>query len=181
VPGKAWTVKRAILALIILAIAAACGGTTLGNKLTLSLSLNTTTVRGGGTVNGFLVAKNPGLPIDLTQDETRLRCRTGFAVGLSGNGIPTTGPAFTANCVSVKHQYLKHGVTRWKAQITASYGRCTSGPASIGTPRCEPGGQIPPLPPGTYNTVVSWSTPVPLPKVPPVAIHVIADLAPSHG
>jgi hypothetical protein len=159
-------------ATLVAFVLASCGGPAPSgatNRLSIQIDLRTTHVVAGHEIKGVLVVHNPHAAIDLTK-VVRGHCQPGFAVILT-KGSFHNYVGFAASCVSAPF-VISHGMTRLPFTVTTSYNECLGpGGSSVNNvPRCLSADRSPPLPRGSYDAVIEWSTTVPLPKPTPVAV-----------
>lgn len=135
------------------------------NRIQTQIVLSTTHVVAGYHIDGALVVRNPGPPIDLT--EIAHHCRPTFAIYLSNSHIDNQ-PVIALIC-SPRPFVISHGTTRLQFTVPTTYSSCQQGPGQggSGTPQCLPAGGSPPLPRGSYEAVETL-LPMPMPK--PVAV-----------
>ncbi|MBS1837432.1 MAG: hypothetical protein JST64_07010 [Actinobacteria bacterium] len=125
------------------------------------LELSATSMPAGGTLNGEVVIDNDtGAPI------TFRGCGTPVNVTLHGHGVsqggvwPMCGQDLT----------FPVGESRWPVTVSATFGMCGES-ADPQVRRCVDG-HVPPLPPGTYRAVATWSSDAFQLEVPAVTVTV---------
>ncbi len=129
------------------------------------LELDTSSVAGGGTIEGRVVVNNDtGAPIQV------ISCMSVFHAGLQNDRLfAVPGSRMCATGFDIPA-----GESTWAVTIAVTYAACTQDPGSAteSTPLCTSGPTpgIPPLPPGRYSTVVIVPEGFPVPA--PVEITV---------
>lgn len=103
-------------------------------------------VEAGSELRGTVVVNNgTGEPIDITY------CSAPFAAGLRNDGAETT--LVTNRCLNSGQ--IPPGFSTFPVEILTTYGACVEGGSALpGQVACDPGGAIPPLPPGEYEVVL---------------------------
>jgi hypothetical protein len=158
--------RRAAIASVLLAVLALAGLVTgcarTPAKVSARLVLPSYTITAGHQLSGQVIIDNQ------TGHALHFRgCGSPVNVTLSnGHYHPTGAGAACAGTATVPT-----GQTTYPVKVEASYLSCSVGHADGNMPRCAPGDQPPPLPPGTYQASLSVAISV-AQAPPPVIIHV---------
>jgi len=157
---------------LVALLLASCGGSApprASTRISIQIDLRTTHVVAGHEIKGVLVVHNPHPAFDLTE-KVRGHCQPGFAVILT-QGEFHNYVGFAASCVPAPF-VIAHGTTQFAFTVTTSFNECVEpGGSSVNhIPHCLSSGRSPPLPHGSYDAVIEWSTSVPLPEPTPVEV-----------
>ncbi len=158
--------------ILVAVLLASCGGPAppqASTRLSIQIDLRTSHVVAGDEIKGMLVVHNPHAAFDLTK-VVRGHCQPGFAVILT-KGKFHNYVGFASSCVNAPF-VISHGTTQFAFTVTTSFTECL-GPGSSSVndvPHCPSSGRLPPLPRGSYDAIIEWSTSVPLPRPAPVAV-----------
>jgi anti-sigma factor RsiW len=128
-------------------------------KLSDRLVLDKTRVVAGKYVKATIVVSNPGKTFDV---ETV--CQPQIAVQLHKGSLYQQIYSPLIGCAG-NPLIVRHGTTRIPVGVFTTYGNCANVPPYIKTiPHCLSNNRIPPLPAGTYKTLVLWGGRTSLPK-----------------
>lgn len=153
--------------------AASASGT---SRFSDRLELTRTSVTAGQEIKGWLVVENRGRTVNLTTvkfPSNPWGCRPKVGVGLS-NAHYQQDVNFTLEC-SARPFEIFNGETRIPVTLVTTYPNCAQpggGPITATNPACIGSSQIPPMPPGKYETQVRWSERVLIPNPKSVAVTV---------
>lgn len=134
-------------------------------RITDRVVLKTTKVKAGANIAGTLIVTNASqAPVDLTR-----RCEPDVAVVLHNRSVDQQ-PAFAAAC-GLRPLLLVPGENRFPISVSTAYDACQQayGHSMTTMPACT-NGEPPPLPAGTYHTVLYGSGDLGLPEPFPVQV-----------
>lgn len=139
-----------------------------GGAVSQTIELSTTRSVAGRPISGAIVVINLGSAINLSHG-----CRPMYTVVLANSHYAPV-IAWPTDCAAGSF-VIPTGTTRLPVTVYTSYSICSqSGSATSSSPPCLGGGEMPPLPPGTYQARVDWSGSVSLPPASPVTVSLVA-------